>query len=317
MLHHLPPNSSSKLELHLYIHFYLFIEYNVLPRLYSIPSWCHKFSDSDFLMEWVFSRIERFAARYLTNTNAVSLPDVPIQPISNVDFDRFQDVWDVLLSESVKPGIKNGINLNLLQYSNFVSGNGYHPQFQQYLDYLNSCKISTLSSLQRKALFINAYNAFAIRMIVDYFIEHGEGPLSITKICGNDIWKLQTCQIDGNTYSLNDIEHGVLRRMGDPRIHSAIVCCSVSCPDLRNEAFTSEKLEEQLEDQVQSWISNPKKGVAIEGTSANASKIFLWFEEDFQPNVKSFISKYNADITKTKNFSYFEYDWGLNGNFGS
>jgi len=269
-------------------------------------------------MEWLFNRVERYAAKYLTRNETIKLPEIPVQPLPNLDFDRLQQVWSNLLENSVTPGVKNGTKLNLLKYDNFISeGSRYNSQFEQYLDYLNTCKISTLSNLQRKALFINAYNAFAIKMIVDYIIEHGEGPSSITKICGNDIWKIQTCQMDGKTYSLNDIEHGVLRRMGDPRIHSAIVCCSVSCPDLRNEAFTSEKLEEQLEDQMQSWLSNTRKGLACTENSALISKIFLWFEDDFQPDVKSFISTYKSEITKMKDVSYFEYDWELNGNISA
>merc|ERR1739848_585946 len=102
---------------------------------------------------------------------------------------------------------------------------------------------------------------------------------------------------DGRIYTLNDIEHGVLRLMGDPRIHSAIVCCSVSCPDLRQEAYVPSKLEAQLNDQMREWLSNTGKGLLIDENSANLSRIFLWFQQDFQPSVTEFLASFHPSIT--------------------
>src|SRR5690606_1819087 len=115
--------------------------------------------------------------------------------------------------------------------------------------------------------------------------------------------------------SLDDIEHDILRRIGDTRIHMAIVCASVSCPDLRTEPYTGERLEEQLEDQVQQFLANPGKGVRIEDDAVRVSKIFHWFRGDFElgGGVGKFIAHYRPDLPPGMPIkANLPYDWSLN-----
>ena len=101
--------------------------------------------------------------------------------------------------------------------------------------------------------------------------------------------------VAGKKRTLNEIEHEILRKMGEPRIHVAIVCASVSCPDLRAEAYTVEKLDSQLDDQLTLFLANPKKGLHIDKKGyLYMSSIFKWFAEDFETKggVRKFLAPY-------------------------
>jgi hypothetical protein len=165
------------------------------------------------------------------------------------------------------------------------------------------------------AYWINAYNAFTVKLIVKNL------PVKSIKDLGGGIYKVNTpwdikfIKIGDETYDLNNIEHGIVRKQfNDPRVHFALNCASVSCPRLRNEAYVGSKINEQLDDQSKYFINNKSKN-HIMGSSASISKIFDWFNGDFKETggVVQFINKY-ADVKmndKTK-ISYLEYDWSLN-----
>ena len=93
--------------------------------------------------------------------------------------------------------------------------------FDKYMLALSTIDITRCDDIQRKVLFINAYNALAIRQILDFYDLHGKLPKSILDICGHGIWKKAKCNIAGIDLSLDEIEHGILRTMRDARIHSA------------------------------------------------------------------------------------------------
>jgi hypothetical protein len=163
------------------------------------------------------------------------------------------------------------------------------------------------------AYWINAYNILAAKAVVEaYPIE------SITKIEG--VWDKKVGSAAGREVSLNEVEHQILRPMGDPRVHAAIVCASVSCPDLRAEAFAAERLETQLDEQMKAFLANPAKGASLrrDGT-LEMSKIFEWFAEDFEkdggalefarPHLPWRVAKRAAPGTP---IAFKEYDWALN-----
>ena len=137
---------------------------------------------------------------------------------------------------------------------------------------------------------------------------------SIYKV--NTAWDIKFIHIGDQTYDLNNIEHGIIRKdFDEPRIHFAVNCASVSCPRLRNEAYTGENLDNQLDDQARTFINNPEKN-KIETNKAELSKIFLWFKGDFnkgKSNVISFINTYSVKkINKKTKISYQSYNWNLN-----
>lgn len=138
------------------------------------------------------------------------------------------------------------------------------------------------------------------------------------------IWKTRIGIVAGREYALDDIEHGILRKgFKDPRVHMAIVCASVSCPDLRTEPYVAERLDAQLDDAARMFLANRGKGLVVgtDGRTAEVSAIFKWFREDFSAagGVAAFIRS-KADPTLASRISgltdgglsYLHYDWSLN-----
>ena len=136
------------------------------------------------------------------------------------------------------------------------------------------------------------------------------------------VWGKTAGVVGGKGITLDEIEHGILRKMGEPRIHIAIVCASVSCPDLRTESYTEKKLNTQLDDQMKSLLANRGKGLHIDRQKGKIyiSSIFKWFKKDFESSggVVEFITPYSPEqdrkYLEEKNYkvSYLDYDWGLN-----
>lgn len=193
----------------------------------------------------------------------------------------------------------------VVNYSGF-KGN---QAFQSYLQTLSAAKPKNTnwSKNEKLAFWINAYNAFTIKLINDNW------PVkSIRDI--KDPWKQKNIKIGGETYDLNTIEHEILRKMQEPRIHFAIVCASYSCPKLLNEAYTTEKMESQLEAQTKSFVNDTKRN-KITATKAELSELFNWFKSDFtsKGTLIEYINKYSTvQINKNAKVSHLTYDWSLN-----
>lgn len=173
------------------------------------------------------------------------------------------------------------------------------------------------SSSAQLAYWINVYNAFTISLILDHY------PVESIKDIGSKIqvpfinspWDIKLIEIDGKKYDLNNVEHSILRKdFEEPRIHFAIVCASFSCPKLRREAFTAEKLETQLQEQAVDFINDPAKNT-ISKRKAEVSKIFSWFKSDFTKNgsLGDYLNLYSkTKLEKDARISYMDYDWSLN-----
>ena len=167
------------------------------------------------------------------------------------------------------------------------------------------------------AFWINAYNAFTVKLIVKNY------PVVSIKDLGGSIYKVNTpwdekfIHIGEETYDLNNIEHGIIRKeFSDPRIHFAVNCASISCPPLRNEAYVGSKLNAQLDDQAKRFINDASKN-KIAKNKAQLSKIFTWFKGDFTASglsIAEFINQYSTvKMTEKMKVTYFDYDWNLNG----
>lgn len=167
------------------------------------------------------------------------------------------------------------------------------------------------------AYWINAYNAFTVQLIIRNY------PLkSIKEIGGklpfiNSSWDIKFITLGGEKMDLNNIEHGILRKdFVEPRVHFALNCASVSCPKLRNEAYTAAKLEAQLTDQAKAFINDPSRNKIGDGQTIKISKLFTWFEGDFKktaPNVPAFLSKYSkVKVNEKADIDYLDYNWNLN-----
>lgn len=191
--------------------------------------------------------------------------------------------------------------------------------FQVYLDKLsdNAPDRNTWSREEQLAYWINAYNAFTIKLIIDNYpvtsIQDLKPSLNIPLV--NTVWHMKFFKIGGKEASLDEIEHKILRKEFDePRIHFAINCASFSCPPLLNEAFTAKKLEAQLDRVVVGFINDPKRN-KISRDKVEISKIFSWFKGDFTKNESliEFLNRYaQIKIKANAKISHLPYDWSLN-----
>ena len=163
------------------------------------------------------------------------------------------------------------------------------------------------SKNEKLAFWINTYNAFTIKLITDNY------PLKSIKDIQKP-WDKKFIKIGSTTMSLNYIEHNILRKMDEPRIHFAIVCASISCPKLQNEAFIAEKIDSQLSKATSVFLSDSSKNF-ISQNNLELSKIFQWFSKDFKQNgsMIKFLNKYSdIEISEHAKIKFKDYNWNLN-----
>jgi len=236
----------------------------------------------------------------------LSLPGLS-WPAEVVDHSLYAD----LLNKYVKDGVVN--------YQGFKNE---EKRLDEYLKVLEGTDTGKLSRNEQLAFYINAYNATTIKLILSGY----PGIRSIWDL-GSRIFKSKSpfrkkiVRIEGKTMSLDDLEHGIIRpRFKDPRVHFAVNCASKSCPPLISEPYQGSILDQQLDDSTRAFLNNAKRN-RLEGNRLHVSKIFKWFEEDFNDDVVGFFLRFadtelkerlmtNRDNIKVK---YLDYDWSLNG----
>ncbi|MDY6988632.1 MAG: DUF547 domain-containing protein [Thermodesulfobacteriota bacterium] len=192
----------------------------------------------------------------------------------------------------------------------------------QYLKVLEQTDTKKLTANGQLAFYINAYNAWTIKLILSAY----PGVDSIWDL-GSRIFKWKSpfrkeiVRIEGKKMSLDDLEHGIIRpRFKDPRVHFAVNCASISCPPLSSEPYEGSTLGQQLDASVRSFLNNPERN-RLEGKTLYVSKIFKWFAEDFNDDVVGFFLQYAEEEVKQRlragrdrlKVKYLDYDWGLNG----
>jgi hypothetical protein len=215
--------------------------------------------------------------------------------------------WDQLVSEHVT-------SEGWVDYKGFM---GDSPALKEYLQTLSSTPPDENWSREEKiAYWLNVYNAFVIQLIINHYpVESIKdiGPaLAIPTV--NDVFTLDYIIIGNEEISLNDVEHNILREMDEPRIHFAVNCASISCPKLRDEAYTAEKLDLQLDDQAHYFLNESEKN-ELSADRVEISKIFSWFSEDFtrQGSVIDYLNKFSeVEINPDADIDYKDYDWALN-----
>lgn len=181
-------------------------------------------------------------------------------------------------------------------------------QLEAYLNILSTnAPQQSWSRNEQLAYWINAYNAFTVKLIVDNY------PLkSIRDLHNGKPWDVKWIKIGGQTYSLNQIENEIIRpQFKESRIHFAVNCAAKSCPPLLNRAYTAAKLNEQLASQTKKFINNTAYN-SISNRSVKVSQIFNWYSVDFGDLV-SYLNKYaRTSISSKANVEFAEYDWALN-----
>lgn len=182
--------------------------------------------------------------------------------------------------------------------------------FERVVEQLAAFPPERLASREeRLAFYVNAYNILAIKVVLDHW------PLQSIRDAGSllrPVWRRPAGVVGGRTVTLDEIEHGLLRALGEPRIHIAIVCASMSCPDLRREPYTAA----QLDDQVRRFLNHTVKGLRVEDGRIRTSRISGWFAPDFEPagGVEAFVRRYRTDLPAGHPLhTDLPYDWSLNG----
>ena len=216
--------------------------------------------------------------------------------------------WDALVKKHVA---QHG----MVDYAGFVKDK---KALQHYVDYLSTHQPSAKWSKNEKlAYWINAYNAFTVKLIVDHYPVKSIKDIKKGIPFVNSVWDIPFIPMGKEKVDLNYIEHSILRKeFKDPRIHAAINCASFSCPLLRNEAYTANEIDRQLEDAMRKFINDPQRN-QVDKSSVKISKIFSWFSGDFKLNGASVIDYLNKYAKKSIDYNakmdYLDYDWDLNG----
>jgi hypothetical protein len=192
-------------------------------------------------------------------------------------------------------------------------------KLDRYLSVLESTDVPSLSRNGQMAFYINAYNAWTIKLILSGY----PGVESIKDLGGffSSPWKKEFIRLNGEVVTLDHIEHDILRpTFKDPRVHFAVNCASKGCPPLAAEPYEANRLDEQLNRSVREFINNPEKN-HLDGDKLYVSKIFKWFAEDFNNDVVGFFIQYADEPLKKQlqakqdhiKIKYLDYDWSLNG----
>ncbi len=213
-----------------------------------------------------------------------------------------------LFSEALKDHAKDG----KVNYAAF----GKDKRFTEYLSILKSTNPASIKSgNDRLAFWINAYNAFTIKLILDH------SPVKSIRdieVGGKGPWDIEWIEIAGSKYSLNKIEHAVIRKQFDePRIHMALVCAAKSCPPLRSEAYEGKRLDAQLNDSAKRFLADTTRNRFDRTTNTlYLSELFSWYGEDFQKGygsaAKFALTVMGVPYSEPLTVKYKPYNWDLN-----
>lgn len=188
-----------------------------------------------------------------------------------------------------------------------------------YLRVLEGVGIGTIDRDAQFAFYINAYNAWTLKLILS-----GYPGIESIKDLGTVFkspWKKEIVRIDGRLTTLDHVEHGILRpRFKDARVHFAINCASRGCPPLITEPYQGDILEQQLDAVTGAFLNDPEYN-RLEGNILYVSRIFKWFKEDFNKDIVGFFLKYAKGTLEegleagkgSIKIKYLDYDWSLNG----
>lgn len=226
------------------------------------------------------------------------------------------EVWDDLLQKFV---IKRADGVALVRYPAFDKED--RLALDHYVASLQEVDITDLNKEEQRAYWINMYNAVTVKVVLDHFPVKSIRDIDIASdVLANGPWKAKLVSVEGQELSLDDIEHRILRPIWqDPRIHYAINCGAISCPNLHNHAFTAQKMDETLDTLARDYV-NDHRGIEVIDGEVHASKIYQWFQIDFGENdaeVLDHVRLYANDALRKKlegitTIANYRYDWSLN-----
>ncbi len=234
---------------------------------------------------------------------------LPIKKVSELTYNSQQEISNVIDHSSWTSLLKLHVNEEgLVNYKGFKEDQDLLDAYVAFLS--KQIPTKSWSTQEQLAYFINCYNANTIKLIIDNY------PIKSIKDVSATIspFLKSFIFIGEKSYSLADLEKGILQKMNEPRIHFAINCASYSCPKLMTEAYTAQNVNDLMNAAARSFVNSDKNTISKE--SVSISQIFKWYKSDFlkeSPSIVDYINKFsdipvNADAI----ISYLDYDWNLN-----
>ena len=223
--------------------------------------------------------------------------------------------WDRLLSRYLKA---DPAGLNRVDYRAFKAE--AQSELRGYLAALQRVAVAELSRPEQFAYWVNLYNAQTVDIVLAHYPVASIREINISGLFATGPWGRKVVKVEGIELSLDDIEHKILRPLWrDPRIHYAVNCASVGCPNLARNAYTGAKLEAMLDSAARNYVNSPR-GISVQNGSATLSRIYSWYVEDFggrEAGVLEHLRRYAAPELAGRLRSVgrigYDYDWRLNG----
>jgi hypothetical protein len=236
----------------------------------------------------------------------------------------FNALYNELLQAYWRPTISiHGVETTVFDYARMSEdAQKSDSLFKRTLRALESSRPASLPDATAKAFWINAYNFGAMRLIVDHYPVDSIRSLKISLI--KYPWSKEVIHIDSRDYSLTEIEKDILlKQYGDPRIIFAVSCAAVSCPDRTPSAFTGSHLDEQLDEMIRVFLTNPHKGMSLNREQRILTLSWILKKDAYlfpqeKGGVLEFIQPYLEPETRQwlqanpVEIRYFEHDWTLN-----
>lgn len=224
--------------------------------------------------------------------------------------------WDQILNAYSLPG-EDGIRR--FSYERVTAAD--RTRLAAYLGGLAGVEAGRLSRPEQRAFWINLYNALTISLVLDHYPVASIRDIDISPgLFADGPWDKTLIAIEGERLSLNDIEHRILRPIWrDPRLHYAVNCAALGCPDLQPLAFTPANAESLLDAGARAYVNHPR-GVRFEAGRLVVSSIYAWFTEDFGGDVAAVIGHLRrfaepalgARLAAARRIDDHAYDWRLN-----
>ncbi len=224
--------------------------------------------------------------------------------------------WAAILSRYLTRG-PSGITL--FDYGAAVPD---QADVQNYVDRLSRTRISRYNRPEQFAYWVNLYNALTVNVVLDHYPVSSIRDIDISPgLFSDGPWGAELVEVEGEPISLDDIEHRILRPIWnqDPRIHYAVNCASLGCPNLQPTPFTAQNTEQLLEGGARTFINHPR-GATVEDGELEVSSIYSWFKEDFggsDQGVIEHLSQYADEpkagrLSRVSRIDDHSYDWSLN-----
>lgn len=228
------------------------------------------------------------------------------------------DAWQALLNRYLQ---QHASGVNRFDYASLKTSAPDRSKLNAYLDDLQSIDPRDFALAEQKAYWINFYNALTVKVVVDAYPIDSIKEIHESWIPRSGPWGDVHAQVVGQDLTLDNIEHGILRPIWkDERIHYAVNCASIGCPNLAADAYTAENLESLLDTGARAYVNHPRGVDVVDADFIVISSIYDWWVFDFgdsEEGVIAHLVKYaNPDLasqlTEFSGAIDYEYDWDLN-----